>query len=262
MMDKEMTDDLNTYYSKQHAVVTGGASGIGAAIAEKLSEVGMRVTVMGRDQGKLLATASRFKAATQQVDISKPDDVQRGFAAAVQVNGPVTILVNNAGAAETSTFAKMSDELWSRMLAVNLTGTYLCTKSVVDSMSEAGFGRIINITSTASLKGYAYVSAYCAAKHGVLGLTRSLALELARKGVTVNAVCPGYTDTEMVSRSLDTIVERTGMDREQALAELVRGNPQGRLIQPAEIAETVLWLCNPNSASITGQAIAVAGGEV
>jgi NAD(P)-dependent dehydrogenase (short-subunit alcohol dehydrogenase family) len=262
MMDKEMTDDLNTYYSKQHAVVTGGASGIGAAIAEKLSEVGMRVTVMGRDQGKLLATASRFKAATQQVDISKPDDVQRGFAAAVQVNGPVTILVNNAGAAETSTFAKMSDELWNAMLAVNLTGTYLCTKSVVDSMSEAGFGRIINIASTASLKGYAYVSAYCAAKHGVLGLTRSLALELARKGVTVNAVCPGYTDTEMVSRSLDTIVERTGMDRKQALAELVRGNPQGRLIQPAEIAETVLWLCNPNSASITGQAIAVAGGEV
>jgi len=257
-----MTGDLNTYYLKQHAVVTGGASGIGAAIAEKLSEVGMRVTVMGRDQGKLLATADRFKAATQQVDISTPEDVQRGFAAAVQVNGPVTILVNNAGAAETSPFAKMSDELWSRMLDVNLTGTYLCTKSVVDSMSEAGFGRIINIASTAALKGYSYVSAYCAAKHGVLGLTRSLALELARKGVTVNAVCPGYTDTEMVSRSLDTIVERTGMDREQALAELVRGNPQGRLIQPAEIAETVLWLCSPNSASITGQAIAVAGGEV
>ena len=261
-MDNDMTGDLNTYYSKQHAVVTGGASGIGAAIAEKLSEVGMRVTVMGRDREKLLATADRFKAATQQVDISKPEDVRRGFAAAVDVNGPVTILVNNAGAAETSTFAKMSDELWSRMLAVNLTGTYLCTKSVVDSMSEAGFGRIINIASTASLKGYAYVSAYCAAKHGVLGLTRSLALELARKGVTVNAVCPGYTDTEMVSRSLDTIVERTGMDRDQAQAELVRGNPQGRLIQPEEIAETVLWLCNPNSASITGQAIAVAGGEV
>ena len=257
-----MTGDLNTYYSKQHAVVTGGASGIGAAIAGQLAEAGMRVTLMGRDREKLLATAVRFKAATQHVDISTPEDVRRGFAAAVDVNGPVTILVNNAGAAETSTFAKMSDELWSRMLAVNLTGTYLCTKSVVDSMSEAGFGRIITIASTASLKGYAYVSAYCAAKHGVLGLTRSLALELARKGVTVNAVCPGYTDTGMVSRSLDTIVERTGMDRDQAQAELVRGNPQGRLIQPAEIAETVLWLCNPNSASITGQAIAVAGGEV
>jgi len=257
-----MTGNLKSYYSLQHAVVTGGASGIGAAIAEQLAQAGMCVTLMGRDQEKLQATANRLRATAQQVDISKPDDVQRGFAAAVQVNGPVTILVNNAGVVETSTFAKMSDELWNAMLAVNLTGTYLCTKSVVDSMSEAGFGRIINIASTTALKGYAYVSAYCAAKHGVLGLTRALALELAQKGVTVNAVCPGYTDTEMVSRSLDTIIERTSMDREQALTELVKGNPQGRLIKPQEIAETVLWLCNPNSASITGQAIAVAGGEV
>ena len=257
-----MAGDLNMDNSKQHAVVTGGASGIGEAIAGRLAEAGMRITLMGRNQEKLLATASRLKAAIQQVDISNPEDVQKGFAAAVQANGPVTVLVNNAGIAETSSFSKMSDELWNSMLAVNLTGTYLCTKAVVDSMSTAGYGRIINIASTASLKGFAYVSAYCAAKHGVLGLTRALALELARKGVTVNAVCPGFTDTDMVSRSLDTIVEHTGMDREQALAELVKGNPQGRLIQPVEIAETVLWLCGPHSASITGQAIAVAGGEV
>jgi NAD(P)-dependent dehydrogenase (short-subunit alcohol dehydrogenase family) len=262
MMDKDMTGDLKFSNSNQHVVVTGGASGIGEAIAARLADAGMRVTLMGRNQENLQATASRLKAASQQVDVSKPEDVQRGFAAAVQVHGPVTILVNNAGAAETSTFAKMSDELWNMMLAVNLTGTYLCTKAVVDSMSAAGFGRIINIASTASLKGYAYVSAYCAAKHGVLGLTRSLALELAKKGVTVNAVCPGFTDTDMVSRSLDTIVEHTGMEREQALAELVKNNPQGRLIEPEEIAETVLWLCGPHSASITGQAIAVAGGEV
>ncbi len=257
-----MTGELNMNNSTQHAVITGGASGIGEAIAGRLADTGMRITLMGRKQGKLLATASRIKAAIQQVDVSKPDEVQQGFAAAVQENGPVTMLVNNAGAAESSAFTKMSDELWNAMLAVNLTGTYLCTKAVVDSKSAAGFGRIINIASTASLKGYAYVSAYCAAKHGVLGLTRSLALELARKGVTVNAVCPGFTDTDMVSRSLDTIVEHTGMDREQALAELVSNNPQGRLLKPAEIAETVWWLCGPHSASITGQAIAIAGGEV
>ncbi len=148
------------------------------------------------------------------------------------------------------------------MLAVNLTGTYLCTRSVVEPMTDRGFGRIINIASTASLKGYAYVSAYCAAKHGVLGLTRALAIELAKKGITVNAVCPGYTDTELVSRSLDIIVKNTGMQRAQALSELTRNNPQDRLIRTEEIADTVLWLCGPNSASVTGQAIAVAGGEV
>jgi len=257
-----MNDKLNTYYSEQHAVVTGGGSGIGAAIAKQFAGAGMRVTLMGRNQERLQATAASLNASSQQVDISNPDDVRRGFAAAVEASGAVTILVNNAGSAESSAFVKMSEDLWDRMLTVNLTGTYLCTKSVVESMSRAGFGRIINIASTASLKGYAYVSAYCAAKHGVLGLTRALALEMAKKGVTVNAICPGYTDTELVSRSLDTIVESTGLQRDQALAQLVSSNPQGRLIQPEEVAETAMWLCHPNSASITGQAIAVAGGEV
>ncbi len=257
-----MNENLNSYYSKQHAVVTGGASGIGAAIAEQFAASGMRVTLMGRNRERLHETATRLNANFQTVDISKSDDVRSAFAAAVKANGAVTILVNNAGNAESGAFTKMSDELWERMLSVNLTGTYLCTKSVVDSMSRAGFGRIINIASTAALKGYAYVSAYCAAKHGVLGLTRALALELATKGVTVNAICPGYTDTELVSRSLDTIVENTGMQRQQALAELVKNNPQGRLIKPEEVAETSMWLCHPNSAAITGQAIAVAGGEV
>ncbi len=257
-----MNEKLKAYYCEQHAVVTGGASGIGEAIAVKLAQAGMSVTLMGRNQARLLETAKRLNTSSQKVDISRPKDVRRGFAAAVEANGPVTILVNNAGSAESSTFGKMSDELWERMLSVNLTGTYLCTKSVVDSMSKAGFGKIINIASTASLKGYAYVSAYCAAKHGVLGLTRALALEMAKKGVTVNAICPGYTDTGLVSRSLDTIIESTGLQRQQALAELLKNNPQGRLIKPEEIAETALWLCHPNSASITGQAIAVAGGEV
>lgn len=262
MNEKNNNENLNSYYSKQHAVITGGASGIGAAIAEQYIKEGMRVTLMGRNQARLADMSRQLKASAQQVDISKADDVRQAFAAAVETNGPVTILVNNAGSAESAAFTKMNDELWDSMLAVNLTGTYLCTKSVLDAMAKAGFGRIINIASTASLKGYAYVSAYCAAKHGVLGLTRALALEMAKKGVTVNAICPGFTDTDLVSRSLDTIVESTGMQREQALAELVKNNPQGRLIKPQEVAETALWLCHPNSASITGQAIAVAGGEV
>ncbi len=257
-----MSADPGSYFSNQHAVITGGASGIGEAIAERLAETGMRITLMGRNPERLSATAGRLGAASQQVDITDPDSVRQGFSAAVQANGPISILVNNAGSAESSPFSKMDGEMWDRMLAVNLTGTYLCTRAVVDTMSNSGFGRIINIASTASQKGYAYVSAYCAAKHGVLGLTRSLALEMARKGVTVNAVCPGFTDTDLVARSLDTIVENTGMPREKALAELVKNNPQGRLIQPQEVAETVVWLCGEHSGSITGQAIAVSGGEI
>jgi NAD(P)-dependent dehydrogenase (short-subunit alcohol dehydrogenase family) len=156
----------------------------------------------------------------------------------------------------------MKESLWHSMLAVNLTGTFHCTQAVVGGMQSAGFGRIVNIASTASLAGYAYVSAYCAAKHGVLGMTRALALEMALKGVTVNAICPGYTDTELISGSIDRIVEQTGRDREDVLSEFVKINPQKRLIQPAEVAGTVMWLCGPDAASITGQAIAVAGGEV
>ena len=257
-----MNKDLKHYFSQQHAVITGGASGIGAAIAERFIKTGMSVTLMGRSPDRLEKTAARLNASFQPVDISHANEVSRGFSAAVENNGPVTVLVNNAGNAETAPFTKMDIELWERMLAVNLTGTYLCTRSVVEPMTDRGFGRIINIASTASLKGYAYVSAYCAAKHGVLGLTRALAIELAKKGITVNAVCPGYTDTELVSRSLDIIVKNTGMQRAQALSELTRNNPQDRLIRTEEIADTVLWLCGPNSASVTGQAIAVAGGEV
>jgi NAD(P)-dependent dehydrogenase (short-subunit alcohol dehydrogenase family) len=154
----------------------------------------------------------------------------------------------------------MDDEQWDSMLAVNLTGVYNCTRAAIAGMLEAGSGRIVNIASTAALTGYAYVSAYCAAKHGVLGLTRALALEYAQKGITVNAVCPGYTDTGIVSQAIDNIVAATGRSKDEALAELVKVNPQGRLIQPEEVADTVLWLCHQES--INGQAIAVAGGEV
>jgi NAD(P)-dependent dehydrogenase (short-subunit alcohol dehydrogenase family) len=257
-----MSESPDSYFSQQHAVVTGGASGIGAAIAKLFSARGMRLTLMGRNQKRLDEMAGGLNAFAQPVDITKAADVQHGFSKAVEANGAVSILVNNAGSAKSGAFAKMSDDMWDRMLAVNLTGTYTCTRAVVNGMARAGHGRIINIASTASLKGYAYVTAYCAAKHGVLGLTRALALEMAGKGVTVNAVCPGYTDTDLVSRSLDKITRTTGMDRDVALAELVKNNPQGRLITPEEVADAVMWLCGPGAASVTGQAIAVAGGEV
>ena len=157
---------------------------------------------------------------------------------------------------------KMDVALWQRMLAVNLTGTMLCMQQVLPSMAAAGYGRIVNVASTAGLAGYAYVAAYCAAKHGVVGLTRSLALEFATKGVTVNAVCPGYTETEIVRDGIARVVEKTGRTPEQAMAEFVKGNPQGRLVQPQEVADAVLWLCGPGAGAVTGQAIAVAGGEV
>ena len=249
-----------SWFADRHAVVTGGGSGIGAAITKALSAAGVRVTLMGRDPDKLMAMAEELGAAYQAADVTQRDQLATAFAAAGKQHGTITILVNNAGAAEAAPFGKMDDELWDRLIAVNLTGVYNCTRAAINAMAEAGAGRVINIASTAGLKGYAYVAAYCAAKHGVVGLTRALALEYAEKGVTVNAVCPGYTNTEIVAASLDKIVAATGRSRDAALAELVKVNPQRRLIEPEEVAATVMWLCQQES--ITGQAIAVAGGEV
>jgi NAD(P)-dependent dehydrogenase (short-subunit alcohol dehydrogenase family) len=215
---------------------------------------------MGRDPDRLMTMAQKLGTAYQAADVTDRDQLATAFAAAGKQHGTITILVNNAGAAEAAPFGKMDDELWDRLIAVNLTGVYNCTRAAINAMAEARVGRVVNIASTAGLKGYAYVAAYCAAKHGVVGLTRALALEYAKKGVTVNAVCPGYTNTEIIEASLDKIVAATGRSRDEALAELVQVNPQRRLIEPEEVAATVMWLCQQES--ITGQAIAVAGGEV
>ena len=247
-------------FADQHAVVTGGGSGIGAAIAKAMTEAGSRVTLMGRNADKLKGKAAELSADFQAVDVTDRDSVAKAFAAAAKRNGTVTILVNNAGAAEAAPFGKMDDALWDSLIAVNLNGVYNCTKASIGAMVEAGSGRIVNIASTAALKGYAYVSAYCAAKHGVIGLTRALALEYATKGVTVNAVCPGYTNTEIIEQAIDKIVAATKRSRDEALAEMIKVNPQQRLIEPEEVAATVMWICRQES--ITGQSIAVAGGEI
>ena len=253
---------MTEFLQGQHAVVTGGGSGIGLAIAAAFKQHGASVTLMGRGEQRLAAAAEKLAVEYAVADVTKAAEVQQAFALAVERQGPVTILVNNAGAAEARPFHKMDEDFWQFMLNVNLTGVYHCTRAVIDSMLATRQGRIINIASTAAQRGYPYVSAYCAAKHGVIGLTRSLALEFARKGVTVNAVCPGYTDTDIVANSVDNIVKATGRSAEEALAELVKSNPQGRLIQPSEVANTVLWLCRRESSSITGQSISVAGGEI
>jgi 3-hydroxybutyrate dehydrogenase len=250
----------------EHAVVTGAGRGIGAAIACALASQGAKVSLLGRNSGSLDKIAAELNGSTETcvavADVTNGSALQAAFARAKERFGPVTILVNNAGQARSAPLHTADDSLWDEMLAVNLGGVYRCIRCALPDMLQAGRGRIINIASVAGLAGYAYVTAYCAAKHGVIGLTRSLAMELARKNITVNAVCPGYSDTDMVRDAVANIQAKTGRDEAAARASLTAHNPQGRLIAPDEVAQTVLWLCSAGAGSITGQSIAVAGGEV
>jgi len=250
----------------EHAVVTGAGRGIGAAIARALASQGAKVSLLGRNRESLDKIAAELNGSTETcvavADVTDGSALQAAFARVRERFGPVTILVNNAGQARSAPLHAGDDSLWDEMLAVNLGGVYRCIRCALPDMLQTGRGRIVNIASIAGLTGYAYVTAYCAAKHGVIGLTRALAMELARKNITVNAVCPGYSDTDMVRDAVANIQAKTGRDEAAARAALTSRNPQGRLIAPDEVAQTVLWLCSSSAGSITGQSIAVAGGEL
>lgn len=250
----------------KHALITGGATGIGFAIAQAMLAQGMRVSIAGRSVEKLQAAQEQLHEqgmiAYVEMDVSDAESVEQAFTQAGQHFGVVDILINNAGQASSSPFLKTTEAAWQQIMAVNLTGSFLCSQRALPAMLENAWGRIINIASTAGLKGYPYVAAYCAAKHGVIGMTRALATEVAQKGVTVNAVCPGFTETDIVKNAIATIMEKTGRSEDDARRELASHNPQRRLVQVEEVADAVLWLCSPASGSQNGQAIAVAGGEV
>ena len=257
-MPNAITYDL----AGKHALVTGGGTGIGAAIALALARAGAQVTICGRRLAELNASASRHSNIhARAADVTDQGSLQRLYRDAQAERGAFGIVVANAGAAESAPAEKISPALWDEIVGVNLTGAFLSVQPALAAMRERGWGRIVFIASTAGLKGYAYVAPYVAAKHGVVGLARALALETAKTGITVNAVCPGFAETPMLARAVDRIVaatERTGADTRAALEV---NNPQGRFIKPDEVADAVMWLCAGDSGAITGQAISVSGGE-
>ena len=244
--------------SGKHIVVTGGGSGVGADSARTLAGAGAKITIMGRSEAPLKAQGLPYKVC----DVTDQGAVNAAIDAARAQNGPIDVVVANAGAADSVPFAKMTADQLQAMLAVNLIGVSNIWQAALPDMKAAGWGRMIAIASTAGLKGYPYVAAYCAAKHGVIGLTRALSVELAATGITVNAICPGFIETPMLDRAIANIVDKTGMSKDKARATLYAGNPQKRFIQTDEIAGTVLWLCSDAARSVSGHTLSVSGGEI
>ncbi len=248
----------------RHAVVTGGGRGIGLAISRSLRSHGARVSVLSRNPeiSPAKITQPDDSALALNCDVTDRDSVLKAFSAARERFGPVHILVNNAGQAASAPFLKTDEKIWRQLMSVNVDGAFHCTQAALPDMLSAGWGRVVNIASIAGLVGQSYITAYCASKHALVGLTRALAIEVASKGVTVNAVCPGYTESDMVNEAVKNIVAKTGRTAEQALNELTGRNPLKRLIKPEEVANAVAWLCLPGSEAVNGQAIVISGGEV
>ena len=241
----------------RHAVVTGASRGIGAAIAEALGQRGARVTLMARDKTALEAVAERVLYSSVSIcNVTEPVEIVLAFAEAKK-RGPIDILVNNAGIAASASFLRTDDAMLQQMFAVNVISAFRCTREALPDMLASGWGRVVNIASIAGLKGARYISAYVASKHALVGMTRALAAEVADKNITVNAICPGYVDTEMTERTVANIVAKTGRTEPDARAEIARGNAGGRLIAPAEVAAAVAYLCGAEAQSINGQAIAM-----
>lgn len=246
----------------RHAFITGAGTGIGAEITRRLHADGHKVTLVGRRSKPLQDLANELADHAQPVvgDVTDRASIEAAIAEASGTHGPVDILVNCAGMAPTAPFHRIDFADWQRTMDVNVNGVFHCTQVALSAMREAGWGRIINIASVASLRGFPYVSGYCASKHAVLGMTRALALEVATQGITVNAVCPGYVDTDIVREAIAGIVAKTGRSEADAMQHFTESNPQGRLIEASEVAASVSWLCSESAGSVTGQAIAIDGG--
>jgi NAD(P)-dependent dehydrogenase (short-subunit alcohol dehydrogenase family) len=246
----------------EHVVITGGGTGVGAEIAQSFAQAGACVTILGRRLEPLQEVAEDIGALALTADVTDRASLDAALERARDAQGPISVAIANAGAADSAPFAKMRVEDFQSSLDVNLVGVFNLWQASLPDMLARGGGRMIAVASTAGLKGYPYVSHYCAAKHGVVGLTRALALELGTKKITVNAICPGFIETPLLEKSIEKIMASTGMTDAEARASLVKGNPQKRFVQTSEVAGTALWLCSPAAFSVNGHALALSGGEI
>lgn len=249
-------------FTDRHVVISGGGSGVGAEIAAQFADAGAKVSILGRQKATLQEVAADTGAMPIVCDVTRSESVESALSAARENHGPVAIAVANAGSAISKPFASMSSSDFSSMIDVNALGVFNLWQASLVDMRELKWGRMLAIASSAGLKGYPYVSGYCAAKHAVVGLTRALALELPRTGITVNCVCPGFVDTPMLTKSIDNIVAKSGKTPEEAADSLKSNNPMRRFITTEEVAATVMWLSSNGSSAINGQAVSVNGGEV